>query len=171
MTELKAFEKPEHEGNSPTYHTGKPCVEKGCKNPAGTWWSPLWCMEHNIARLHRITNGLNEAVARAELAKAVDVATASLHSHCDRLIRQRDEAALINWKPLGDLKIKDRDVLLTVGSGWIVHSGRWKEELRKPNYHRAAGWFANSGGSIDPSVKWYAEIPDAPSEAFAAEVA
>ncbi len=41
-------------GNSPQYHTGKPCIVAGCTRPAGTWWSPLWCVEHNIERIDRI---------------------------------------------------------------------------------------------------------------------
>jgi len=40
--------------NSKKYHTGKPCVEVGCKNPAGTAWSPYFCKECNAARFERI---------------------------------------------------------------------------------------------------------------------
>ena len=40
--------------NGPDYHTGKACIERGCNNPAGTRWSPLWCFECNVARLQRI---------------------------------------------------------------------------------------------------------------------
>lgn len=49
----------EHEGNSAAHHTGKPCIETDCDKPAGTAWSPLWCVEHNMARLRRIDVGLN----------------------------------------------------------------------------------------------------------------
>ena len=41
-------------GNSKKYHTGEPCVTKGCNNPAGTKWSPLWCFECNVKRMDRI---------------------------------------------------------------------------------------------------------------------
>lgn len=45
---------PTHPGNSPVYYTGKPCRKRGCNNPAGTWWSPDWCFDHNVERLKRI---------------------------------------------------------------------------------------------------------------------
>ena len=51
---MKAFENPKHEGNSSKYHTGKPCMNIGCAEPAGTWWSPLWCLRCNVKRLRRI---------------------------------------------------------------------------------------------------------------------
>jgi len=72
------FEDPKHEGNSGKYHTGEPCIEKGCKKPAGTWWSPLWCHQHNVARLKRISASLEDAAARAALHAKIDEATKSL---------------------------------------------------------------------------------------------
>ena len=54
MTKLMPFEDPNHKGNSPEFHTGEPCIEKGCEKPAGTWWSKLWCFEHNVERMRRI---------------------------------------------------------------------------------------------------------------------
>lgn len=77
---LLNYENPAHEGNSPAYHTGKPCIEKGCKAKAGTWWSPLWCMEHNVARMKRITAGLEDAVQRAKVAEMIDKATENLRN-------------------------------------------------------------------------------------------
>lgn len=66
---MKAFEDPDHRGNSPKYHTGKQCIELGCDGPAGTAWSPLWCFECNVKRLNRITGqveqmlqGFNEGI-------------------------------------------------------------------------------------------------------------
>jgi len=47
-------------GNGPKYHTGKPCIERGCERPAGTYWSPLWCVECNIERIDRINNRFSE---------------------------------------------------------------------------------------------------------------
>jgi hypothetical protein len=61
-----AFEDPGHPGNGPQYHTGKPCIEPGCNRPAGTWWSPIWCFEHNVQRIKGI-DGQFEKV-RAALA-------------------------------------------------------------------------------------------------------
>lgn len=58
-------------GNSPKYHTGEKCIgsdildnsgrlvrHEPCDKPAGTAWSPYWCVEHNIERMNRINNGL-----------------------------------------------------------------------------------------------------------------
>jgi len=77
---MRPSEDPDHAHNSAKWHTGKACVEKGCKAPAGTWWSPHWCQAHNDARLKRITAGLEDAVRRAEVAKAIDEATESLRN-------------------------------------------------------------------------------------------
>ena len=41
-------------GNGAKYRTGKKCIEEGCDNPAGTAWSPYWCVECNIKRIDRI---------------------------------------------------------------------------------------------------------------------
>ncbi len=55
---LEAFEDPNNSGNGALYHTGKPCVERGCARPAGTAWSPYWCFEHNVERIRRIDKQL-----------------------------------------------------------------------------------------------------------------
>lgn len=62
-TEIKGFNDPNDEGNSEKYHTGKPCIEKGCENPAGTWWSPYWCFKHNVERLDRVSGQLEDILA------------------------------------------------------------------------------------------------------------
>ncbi|MDD5015480.1 MAG: hypothetical protein PHW73_10380 [Atribacterota bacterium] len=54
----KGYNDPEDEGNSEKYHTGKSCIEEGCSNPAGTFWSPYWCFECNVKRTDRITEQL-----------------------------------------------------------------------------------------------------------------
>lgn len=41
--------------NGEKYHTGEPCIEPGCSDPAGTAWSPLWCQKHNAERIDRIS--------------------------------------------------------------------------------------------------------------------
>jgi hypothetical protein len=46
---MRAFEDPNHEGNSAQYHTGKKCID--CDKPAGTWWSKLWCFDCNVKRM------------------------------------------------------------------------------------------------------------------------
>ena len=54
------FNDPDCEGNSPAHHTGKPCTEQGCDNPAGTGWGPYWCFEHNVERIERIDRQLHD---------------------------------------------------------------------------------------------------------------
>lgn len=69
---LKPYEDPKHRGNSAKYHTGKRCIEDGCEEAAGTWWSPYWCFKHNAERMHRITGQFEEIRQRFEdrLAKS-----------------------------------------------------------------------------------------------------
>lgn len=57
-TASRAFEDKHHELNSTKFHTGKPCID--CTNPAGTWWSPLWCFDCNVKRMKRIDRRLAE---------------------------------------------------------------------------------------------------------------
>ncbi len=53
---------PNDPANSKLYYVGKPCIEKGCGNPAGTAWSELWCWECNAKRLDRVTSSLESIV-------------------------------------------------------------------------------------------------------------
>lgn len=48
------YNDPHAPGNSPSHHTGKTCIEPGCLRPAGTAWSPHWCMACNVRRIERI---------------------------------------------------------------------------------------------------------------------
>jgi hypothetical protein len=43
--------------------SGRTCVEKGCLEPAGTFWGPMWCPEHDAQRLDRITASLSQISA------------------------------------------------------------------------------------------------------------
>jgi len=52
--------------NSPAFYTGRPCIEPGCKRPAGTGWSPYWCQPCNAARLHRIDQSLRQLLAESQ---------------------------------------------------------------------------------------------------------
>ena len=45
----------EAEGNSDKYKTGNKCLMTGCNNPAGTAWSPFFCVDCNIDRMDKIT--------------------------------------------------------------------------------------------------------------------
>lgn len=49
--------------NASSHHTGKPCIEKGCTRPAGTYWSPYWCQPCNSQRMARITKALDALLA------------------------------------------------------------------------------------------------------------
>ena len=53
---------PAYQGNSAKYHTGKPCIEVGCREPAGTAWGPYWRRKHNAERLQRISGQLASIV-------------------------------------------------------------------------------------------------------------
>jgi len=46
--------------------TGKYCIEQGCHRVAGTDWGPLWCPEHDVERLDRISGNLDLILARLE---------------------------------------------------------------------------------------------------------
>lgn len=82
------YQDPKHEGNSAKYHTGKPCVVKGCEKPAGTWWGPSWCFEHNVERLDRISVSLDDFARKAEFAAAVDKATETMRALIEEKCRE-----------------------------------------------------------------------------------
>lgn len=63
MSDLPAYKDPDHPGNSPEHHTGKPCIE-GCGRPAGTHWSPHWCFQCNVERMDRINRNLEGIIER-----------------------------------------------------------------------------------------------------------
>lgn len=58
MGDLLPYEDPDHPGNGPEHHTGRQCVEIGCRNPAGTAWSPWWCFRCNVKRMDQIEHDL-----------------------------------------------------------------------------------------------------------------
>jgi len=60
---LPAYADPAHPGNGAEHLSGKTCVEKGCRNPAGTLWSPFWCHVHNVERMERIGRNLDAELA------------------------------------------------------------------------------------------------------------
>jgi hypothetical protein len=45
---MPGYNDPDDPGNSAAFYTGKPCIEPGCHNAAGTAWSPYWCFECNV---------------------------------------------------------------------------------------------------------------------------
>ncbi|MCC7537880.1 MAG: hypothetical protein IT379_16770 [Deltaproteobacteria bacterium] len=64
----RPYADPAHPGNDERFLTGKLCIE-GCGRPAGTCWSPLWCVECNTLRMDRISASLDEIqaiIARGE---------------------------------------------------------------------------------------------------------
>lgn len=102
------YENPEHDGNSAKWHTGKQCVEKGCKRPAGTWWSPLWCFDHNVKRMRKVSDGLDDAVKRAEIAALIDKETASLRNWAAEMSRTMKAMILASGGKI-TIKKADRD--------------------------------------------------------------
>ena len=68
---MKAYQDPFHEGNSVKYQTGRVCITKGCKNLAGTAWSPHWCYKHNVERMDRLSANIDDAVSQAKFSQAV----------------------------------------------------------------------------------------------------
>ena len=63
---MERYEDPNDPLNGPKYHTGKPCVEKGCSRPAGTHWGRFWCQACNAARMNRIGAAMEHELARLE---------------------------------------------------------------------------------------------------------
>ena len=63
---MDRYQDPNHPLNGPEYWTGRPCIEPGCNEPAGTWWSPLWCHGCNVKRMDRITKSLENISKRLE---------------------------------------------------------------------------------------------------------
>ena len=55
---------PDDPRNGVSWHSGKPCFERGCPNPAGTAWSPYFCFQHNVERFERIDKSFKEIAAR-----------------------------------------------------------------------------------------------------------
>ena len=51
---------PEDAMNGPRHHTGLPCVERNCYEPAGTAWGPYRCQRHNAEQLDRFSLALAE---------------------------------------------------------------------------------------------------------------
>lgn len=56
-------------GNSSKYWTGRECIERGCSNPAGTWWSPIWCFRCNVKRMDRISGKMDQIASTIEAAE------------------------------------------------------------------------------------------------------
>lgn len=59
-TKLRAYEDPENEGNGKAYHTGVPCIESDCNNPAGTYWGPYCCFKCNVKRMKKVRASLKD---------------------------------------------------------------------------------------------------------------
>lgn len=167
---LAAFEDPKHEGNSAKYHTGKSCIVKGCKAPAGTWWGPSWCQQHNVERLKRIETSLADAETTMRLRTMVNDLTLDVRKYCAELERQRDVAAAVAWRRItkSDLVHTGRAVLVTRGAGWIIKLAEWKParpQRDNPKLNYLEGWYEPGGHRImdTDEPQWIADIPPAPS--------
>lgn len=51
-----------HRWNSSKFHNGYKCIEKDCKEPAGTAWSPHWCKYCNSKRMKKIDESLGSMI-------------------------------------------------------------------------------------------------------------
>jgi hypothetical protein len=85
-----AYQDPDHEGNSAQHHSGKPCHTRGCKEPAGTAWSPLWCFKHNVERMDRISASLDDFAERAKFSALVDKACSDWRRTVGNLLNERN---------------------------------------------------------------------------------
>lgn len=66
VTPERPYADPNHSGNGPEHLTGATCITFDCEEPAGTWWSPLWCQRCNTDRMDRIGRRLREMLEYAE---------------------------------------------------------------------------------------------------------
>lgn len=46
--------------------SGRPCIEPGCPNEAGTPWTDHWCLPHDEERRARITRRLEDLTRSLE---------------------------------------------------------------------------------------------------------
>lgn len=62
------YNDPKARGNTAKKHKrpGSRCIEQPCDEIPGTAWSHLWCVKHNIARMDRVSDGINAIVASFE---------------------------------------------------------------------------------------------------------
>lgn len=61
--------------------SGKACVERGCDEPAGTQWGPLWCPLHDMERIDRVSAGMDAALAEMDAqARAAGVLVTDVDS-------------------------------------------------------------------------------------------
>jgi hypothetical protein len=65
---MERYEDPGDEANSAIFHSGGPCIERGCERPAGTAWSPFWCQPCNAARMRRIGASMRTETERFDAA-------------------------------------------------------------------------------------------------------
>lgn len=51
--------------------SGNSCIEADCAEPAGTLWGPLWCPEHDVERLDRISRSFDDISRQLHGASAM----------------------------------------------------------------------------------------------------
>lgn len=173
---LVASHDPEHDGNSPRHHTGKSCIRQGCTNPAGTAWGKHWCFEHNVERLDGIEASLRAIGGNFEVRKIVAAEVAMLREHIARLEKQRDAAALMNWRRITPNDYSQGlERLVTFGAGHVIRRAAWydhREVTRDGRkYVYPPGWYeitsvASPGYSILDKLNtphYVCDIPAPPS--------
>ncbi len=101
-----ACEDPNHKHNGSRYHTGKPCVERGCSQPAGTWWSHLWCQRCNAERLVRVTGQLDAiamSMAKRQLLALLTKELPPPDGHQHEIVTGRDGRTQLRvWAEWGE---------------------------------------------------------------------
>lgn len=51
---IKKWSDPDNSFNDEKYQSGRICIEEGCNETAGTFWSSLYCFSCNAKRMTRI---------------------------------------------------------------------------------------------------------------------
>ena len=124
---VKAYADPNHVGNSAKHYTGKQCIEKGCEAPAGTKWSPLWCFEHNVQRIDRISASLEDIVQQMSFSAALDKATESLG---DMLTKEMRLVRALIIKAGGKVTITPSDLAFKILSEGVSYDKDGTEHWR-----------------------------------------
>lgn len=115
------YQDPSHRGNSAEYHSGKPCREPGCKEPAGTAWGALWCFKHNVARMDRISASLDGMIEKARFSEAVA------------------EAIRLDRKLLEEAYATQHALIIAAGGKITVQPEHWRAKITYQGTHTPNG--------------------------------
>lgn len=156
---LLAFENPDHVGNSSQFYSGRPCRAKGCGNPAGTMWSPLWCFTHNVERMNRITAGLTDATRRTEVAAVIDQSVGEIR---DWAHKNACVARAMVVAAGGSFTFHKSDLTREMTTSKITetpYSETWEVTLAPCPRCNDAGWFYAQEHGGRPSMHQFCKCP------------